>query len=106
MTTYPSAPVDTDTTDTLALMRLDPRHNTDRQIILAAIEIVADEGDGVVDPNKLRRLVSGRVQPNVIGATIQGLAKQGRLEPHGFTVTTGSTSHNNGRPARVWRWVA
>lgn len=103
MTTYPSAPVDQPTADTLALMNLDRVHRTDRQIILAAIEIVADEGDGVVDPNKLRRLVSGRVQPNVIGATIQGLAKQGHLEPHGFTITTGSASGNNGRPARTWK---
>lgn len=103
MTIHPSAPVDADTADTLALMRLDPRHNTDRQIILAAIDMVADENDGVVDPNKLRLLVTGRVQPNAIGAIVQGLAKQGYLEPHGFTVTTGSTSHNNGRPCRVWR---
>lgn len=104
--TIPSAPVDTDTTDTLALMRLDPRHNTDRQIIAAAVEMVAEANDGIVDPNELRSLVTGRVQPNVIGAVVQGLAKRGVLEPHGFTVTTGSTSGNNGRPCRVWRWVA
>lgn len=105
MTTYPSAPVDQQTADTLALMNLDLVHRTDREIILDAIETVAARHGGTVDPNELRRLVSGRVQPNVIGATIQGLAKQGYLVPHGFTITTGSTSGNDGRPARVWRWV-
>lgn len=105
MTAIPSSPVDQPTEDTLALMRLDPRHNTDQEIILAAVEMVAAEHDGIVDPNELRRLITGRVQPNVIGAVVQGLAKKGLLEPHGFTVTTGSSSHNNGRPARVWRWL-
>lgn len=103
--TIPSAPVDGDTEGTLALMRLDPRHNTDRDIILAAVEMVADANDRIVDPNELRRLVTGRVQPNVIGAVVQELARRGHLEPDGFTITEGSSSGNNGRPARVWRWV-
>lgn len=106
MNSYPNAPVDDATQDTLNLLAIDPTHRTDRQIILDAIEMVADEHGGVVDPNDLRRLIAGRVQPNVIGATINGLAKQGRLEPTGhFVITKGSASGNDGRPARTWRWI-
>lgn len=103
MSTYPNAPVDQQTADTLALMRLDPSHRTDRQIVADAIETVAARNGGDVDPNELRAEVHGLVQPNVIGATIQGLAKRGHLIPTGWTVTTGSTSGNNGRPARTYR---
>lgn len=106
MTTYPSAPIDEPTADTLALMDLDLTHRTDRQIILDAIETVAADGGGLIDPNELRGHLFGRVEPKVIGATIQGLARRGHLEPAGWTVTTGSRTGNNGRPARVWRRVA
>ena len=101
--TYPSAPIDQPTADTLALMTLDPSHRTDRDVIAAAIETVAARSGGVVDPNELRAEVHGLVQPQVIGATVQALAKRGRLVHAGWTVTTGSTSGNTGRPARVWR---
>lgn len=105
MTTYPSAPVDQPTADTLALMNLDLVHRTDREIILDAIETVAARSGGIVDPNELRGRLHGLVYPKTIGATINGLAKQGRLEPAGWTITKGSTTGNNGRPARCWRWV-
>ena len=46
MTTYPSAPVDEPTADTLRLLNADPCHRTDRQIILDAIETVAARNGG------------------------------------------------------------
>lgn len=105
MTAYPSAAIDPTTADTLSLMQIDPVHRTDRDIILDAIETVAARNGGTVDPNELRGRLHGLVYPKTIGATINGLAKQGRLEPAGWTVTKGSTTGNNGRPARCWRWV-
>lgn len=105
MTTYPSAPVDAQTADTLALMHLDPTHRTDRQIILDAIETVAARSGGVVDPNELRAEVYGLVYPNTIGATISGLARSGHLEVVGWTTTTNSTTGNGGKPARVYRLI-
>lgn len=102
MTTYPSAPVDAATQDTLNLMHADRVHRTDRQIILDAIETVAARNGGTVDPNELRGMIDGLVYPKTIGATIQGLAKQGRLVPDGWTITRGSHSGNNGRPARCY----
>lgn len=106
MSTYPSAPIDEDTQGTLDLLNLDPGHHVDRQIILDAIETVAADGGGLIDPNELRGHLYGRVEPKVIGATIQGLARRGHIEPAGWTTTQGSASGNNGRPARVWRRVA
>ena len=103
MTTYPSAPVDQQTADTLGLIAADRVHRTDRQIILAAIEIVAARNGGDVDPNELRAEVTGLVQPNVIGATIHALTRAGRLVVTGWTVTTHSTSGNTGRPCRTYR---
>ena len=103
MTTYPSAPVDAETADTLRLLNIDPSHRTDRQIILDAIETVAARNGGDVDPNELRAEVTGLVQPNVIGATIRALTRAGRLVVTGWTVTTNSTSGNTGRPCRCYR---
>lgn len=103
MTTYPSAPVDQQTADTLGLIAGDRVHRTDRQIILDAIETVAARNGGTVDPNELRAEVTGLVQPNVIGATIHALTRAGRLVVTGWTVTTHSTSGNTGRPCRTYR---
>ena len=101
--TYPSRPADPATQDTLALMDLDPVHRTDRQIILDAIETVATRTGGRIDPNELRRELYGLVYPKTIGATIHGLTKAGHLQPHGWTVTEGSATGNNGKPCRVYR---
>lgn len=103
MTTYPSAPVDEPTADTLRLLNADPCHRTDRQIILDAIETVAARNGGDLDPNELRAEVSGQVEPHTIGATIYALKCAKRLIPTGWTVTTGSTTGNNGKPCRTYR---
>ena len=105
MTTYPSAPVDQPTADALDLLNFDPTHRTDRQIICDVIETVAARGGGDVDPNVLRSELTGRVQPNVIGATVHSLARSGHLVATGWTVTTGSTSRNSGKPCRTYRLV-
>lgn len=103
MTTYPSAPIDAQTADTLRLLNTDPSHRTDRQIILDAIETIAARNGGDVDPNELRSEVSGQVEPHTIGATIYALKCAKRLIPTGWTVTTGSTTGNNGKPCRTYR---
>ena len=100
--TYPSAPIDAQTQDTLDLLTLDPSKRTDRDIITAAIETVAARNGGDVDPNELRAEVHGLVQPNVIGATVNALARSGRLVHSGWVITRGSTSGNDGRPARKY----
>lgn len=104
MTTYPSAPVDQQTADTLGLIAGDRVHRTDRQIITDAIETVAARSGGDVDPNELRAEITGLVYPNVIGATVSALVKQGRLKHSGWVVTTGSQSRNSGRPAKTYTY--
>ena len=104
MTTYPSAPIDAPTADTLALMTVDPSHRTDRDVIVAAIETVAARSGGVVDPNELRAEVHGLVEPHTIGATVNALARTGRLVATGeWVITSNSTTGNNGKPARKYR---
>lgn len=100
--TYPSAPVDAATQDTLNLMHADRVHRTDRDIIIDAIETVAARNGGTVDPNELRRMIDGLVYPKTIGSTINGLARSGRLTMTGWTITTGSATGNDGKPARVY----
>ena len=103
MTAYPSAPIDQPTADTLAPIDSDLVHRTDRQIIVAAIETVAARNGGDVDPNELRAEITGQVEPHTIGATLYALKCAKRLIPTGWTVTTGSTTGNNGKPCRTYR---
>lgn len=110
MTTYPSAPVDDATQDTLDLLRIDPAHRTDRDVVEYAVEKVAYEHGGVIDPNVLRERLKGddgrpRVASPVVGSVINALARAGRIKANGWVITTGSPTGNNGRPARCWRWV-
>lgn len=104
----PSAPVDERTRSLLALVDGDPIHQDDRERVVEAILTVAHANAGTVDPNRLRDELylpdgSCRVYPNVIGAVVCGLRKRGVLVEIGWTPTTGSSSGNNGRPARVHR---
>jgi hypothetical protein len=110
MTAYPSAPVDAATADLLDLIASDRLHADDSATVVAAIRATAAEHAGVVDPNRVRALLRNEhgsvVTPQVIGATYQALAKAGVLVADGWVITEGSTSGNNGRPARRYRLVA
>jgi hypothetical protein len=111
----PSAPVDQRTAATLALLRIDPVNDHDRARIVAAIISDAITHSGTVDMNRVRaRLVDRHgkldVRPTLVGATVNGLAGKGVLEPAGWTVNS-DTSGNRGKPLRLWkiageRWCA
>ena len=107
MTTIPSAPVDAHTASLLDLIDADRIHADDKATVIAAIEATAAEADGLVDPNALRRRLYNAhgciVHPNVIGTTVRNLARSGRLVFSHWVVTEGSTSGNDGRPARAYR---
>lgn len=111
MTTYPSAPVDDATQDTLNLLGVDPTHRTDRDIVEDAVEALAADRGGMIDPNELRERLKGddgrpRVASPTIGSAINAMARAGVITPDGWVITTGSPTGNNGRPARRWRWVS
>ena len=102
-------PVDQQTASLLALIDGDPLHATDRARVLAAILETAAEHDGRVMPNELRALLHNEqgstVYPPVIGATVNALKRAGRLVfEHEWQVTEGSTTGNDGKPARVYHW--
>lgn len=103
----PSAPVDAATASLLDLIAYDPIHQRDRATVVAAVVRTAQDNGGVVDPNHLRPLLWNEhgctVDPHVIGATVRALSLSGALVFTGWVETTGSTSGNNGRPARAYR---
>lgn len=103
----PSAPVDDDTASLLALIGTDRIHADDCATVVDAIIRTARMNAGTVDPNRLRALLHNAhgciVHPPTIGATVSALRHRGVLEPLGWVVTEGSTSGNNGRPARTYR---
>ena len=103
----PSAPVDDATASLLALISADRIHADDARTVVEAIRRTAAEHAGTVDPNALRALLWNEhgciVHPPVIGATVSALRHKGVLEPTGWVVTEGSTTGNNGRPARTYR---
>lgn len=105
--TIPSAPVDATTASLLDLIDADPIHADDKATVTAAIEATAADADGLVDPNALRRRLYNEhgciVTPNVIGTTVRNLCQSGRLVFSHWVVTEGSTSGNNGRPAKAYR---
>lgn len=108
MITYPSAPVDGPTQDTLDLLTVDPSKRTDREVVEVTVEDVATTHGGVIDPNVLRDRLKGedghpRVQPQIVGSVINALARSKRIVPDGWVITTNSPTGNSGRPARRWR---
>ena len=102
-----AAPVDTDTASLLALVATDRIHADDARAVVEAIVRTASEHAGAVDPNRLRLVLRhGRqVCPQVIGSVVSQMKRRGVLEFAGWVITEGSTSGNNGRPARSYRLV-
>jgi len=105
--------IDEHTRSVLALMDIDPIHATDRTTVIRAIvETALAREDRLADPNEWRpRLLDEHgvsvVHPNVIGATVASLRAAAVLVwdelPERWVITSGSTSGNNGKPARVYR---
>lgn len=103
-------PVDHGTASLLDLIANDPIHGDDADTITAAIRASAAANAGLVDMNDVRARLHNQhgsiVHPPTIGATVNALRRTGALVVEGWTVTTGSSTGNNGRPQRSYRWVA
>lgn len=100
-------PVDAKTASLLALIAGDPIHATDRATVCDAIIATAGANHGLVDPNRLRALLTdtdgqSRVYPAVIGAVVCALRHKGVLAFAGYVDTTGSRSGNTGKLARSY----
>ena len=104
----PHAPVDPRTAALLDLIAGDPIHESDRDIVEEGVREVARLFDGEVDPNVLREWLRDEhgncvVYPAVIGATVNAMKRRGDLIEDGWVITEGSTTGNNGKPARRYR---
>lgn len=102
----PHTPIDAETQTKLDVIATDRVHEDDRAVVEAAVRQVARDFGGEVDPNLLRAYLADEPRapyPAVIGATIAAMKRRGELVHDGWVITTGSTSGNNGRPARRYR---
>lgn len=81
-------------------------HEAQRAEVERVILAVADEHDGRVDPNVVRRRIPTWVQPQVVGPTYRAMCKAGLLQPDGWVVSDDTRGRNSGKPARAYRRVA
>jgi hypothetical protein len=77
-------------------------HEREWNTYLAALRDAATP-DGVVRPNALRPLVTGRIKPCRLGPFARRAVLEGVMVPDGWQVTEGSGSGNDGKPARCYR---
>ena len=85
-----------------ALITADPSHAEDVQTVIDAIEMVARDNDGQVDPNAVRRLLPAHVHPQTIGAVYNQLTSRGRLERIGWTTNEDRAGRNYGKPLALY----
>ena len=90
----------------LALINGDPCHDRDREAIVDAIR-AAVRPDGTLSGNDWRPLIPSWCFPNVVGATVNAMAKAGVLIPTGdWDISTDTAGRNSGRPCRRYRFNA
>lgn len=78
-------------------------HTEQRAAVERTIMAVADEHDGAIDPNVVRRRIPSWVQPQVVGPTYRAMCKAGFIEPAGWVVSDDVHGRNSGKPARSYR---
>ena len=95
--------VDEYTADLLDLIADCWTHTEQRAAVERAIMSVADDHDGRIDPNVVRRRVPAWVQPQVVGPTYRAMCKAGFIEPDGWVISDDLRGRNSGKPARAYR---
>lgn len=81
------------------------RHEDERALILKAIEATALVNGGQVDMNVVRQLIPDVVTPQLIGAVVNVLIRQKRLERIGWTTNTDTRGRNVGKPLPLYALV-
>lgn len=99
-------PVDSPTSDLLALVATDkmhPRPGEEWDTYVTALHAAAD-ATGRIDPNRLRPLLRGVVAPRRIGAFTHRAVTSGLVAYTGeWVVSDDLTGRNAGKPCRVMR---
>lgn len=80
-------------------------HADERTLIIKAIEATALVNKGQVDMNVVRQIIPTAVTPQLIGAVINVLLRQGRLERIGFTTNLDKRGRNQGKPLPLYAIV-
>lgn len=80
-------------------------HAAERDQVIACIEAVAKVNNGQIDPNAVRGLLPAGIKPQVVSATYNVLARQGRIERAGWTTNTDAAGRNQGKPLALWSMV-
>jgi len=78
------------------------RHVDDRALIVKAIEATALVNGGKVDMNVVRQIIPDAVTPQLVGAVVNVLLRQGRLERIGWTTNQDRKGRNVGKPAPLY----
>jgi hypothetical protein len=81
------------------------RHADERALIVKAIEATAFVNGGKVDMNVVRQLIPEVVTPQLVGAVVNVLLRQGRLERVGWTTNQDRRGRNVGKPAPLYALV-
>ena len=88
-----------------------PLATPERERIIAAMEVVAGDNDGVIDPNVVRRALTNPttgaldVNPRVLSASYAALAARGFLTRAGWVESDDARGHNGGKRISLWRWT-
>ncbi len=80
----------------------EPQHRDARAVIVAAIVADGRSHAGVVDPNRVRDALAGRVPAQLVGAVYQQLKTRRVLVWAGWTTSTDTNGGNVGKPARTY----
>ena len=110
MSTAPQwSPVDDETNDLLALVAMGPlappTADEEWAEFVAALRFVAQGNDGVISANAMRELIHDVVKPCRIGPFYSKASAQNLIVVDGWDITEGSPSGNDGKPARLYRWI-
>lgn len=85
--------------------RLWTSHSDERAAIVQAIEATALVNDGQVDLNVVRQILPPGTTPQLVGAVVNVLLRQGRLERIGWTTNADKRGRNQGKPLALYRLV-
>lgn len=113
MTTAKWEATDPDTATLLDLLANDGTVSTDYEwdLYVSTLREVATGarlcGEGpVINPNRLRTAIAGRIKPQRVGAFTHRALSQGLVEYTGnYVISTDTHGRNGGKPMRELRWV-
>ena len=102
-------PVDNEQADLLSLVAMGPlappTAEEEWAEFVAALRFVAQGNDGVISANAMRELIHDAVKPCRVGPFYSRASARNLIVRDGWDITEGSPSGNDGKPARLYRWI-